>query len=67
VSDDAELLWLMQAASGGGGEFVRPSDQQVTCGGVAAALCAHISKLWLLRPDRRPQDYTEENRCQLDD
>ncbi|PWA30226.1 hypothetical protein CCH79_00014909 [Gambusia affinis] len=61
VSDNAEALGLLEAAGGGGGESVRPADQQVTRGGVAAALRAHISKLWLLCPDRTPQRCREEN------
>lgn len=61
VSDNAEALGLLEAASGGSGEFVRPADQQVTRGGVAAALRAHICKLWLLSHDRTPHRCREEN------
>lgn len=55
VSDDAEVLRLLEAAGGGGGEFVRPADQQVTCGGVTAALRANICKLRLQSRDGAPQ------------
>lgn len=55
MSDDAEALRLLQAAGGGGGELVRAADEQVTCGGVTAALRANICKLRQLRPDGAPQ------------
>lgn len=69
VSHDAKALGLIQSAGGGGGEFVRPADQQVTCGWVAAALGANIWELRnLLCPDRSPQGCREERlvsvRCQ---
>lgn len=63
MSDDAEPLRLLQAAGGGDGEFVRPADQQVACGGVAAALGANIRKLRQLCPDGTPQGCKEED-CQ---
>lgn len=61
MPDDAEDLRLLQAAGGGGGEFVRSADQQVTCGRVAAALGANIRKLRHLCPDKTPQGCGEEN------
>lgn len=69
VSHDAKALGLIQSAGGGGGEFVRPADQQVTCGWVAAALGANIWELRnLLCPERSPQGCREERlvsvRCQ---
>lgn len=65
MSHDAELLRLLQAAGGGGGEFVRTADQEVTCGWVAASLRADIPKLRHQRPDRTPQGCCrEERRCQ---
>lgn len=62
MSDDAEALGLLQAAGGGDAELVRAANQQVTCGGVAAALGANIRELWeLLRPDGGPQGCREGN------
>lgn len=60
MPDDAEGLRVLQAAGGGGAEFVRPADQQVTCGRVAAALGANICKLRHLWPDGTPQRCGEE-------
>lgn len=57
MSDDAEALRLLQAAGGGDAQLVRTADQQVTCGGVAAAFGANIRKLWHLRPDGTPQGW----------
>lgn len=61
MSNDAEALRPLQAAGGGGAEFVRAADQQVTCGGVAAAFGAHICKLWKLCPDGTTQGCEEEH------
>lgn len=55
MSNDAEVLGPLQAAGGRGAEFVRAADQQVTCGGVAAAFRAHACKLWELCPDGTQQ------------
>lgn len=63
MSDDAEALRLLQAAGGGGGELVRPADQQVTCGGVAAAFGANVRKLRDQRPDRTPAQGCGEENC----
>lgn len=56
MSNDAEALGLPQAAGGGHAELVRAADQQVTCGGITAALRANIWKLrQLLGQDGTPQ------------
>ena len=64
MPNDAEALRLPHAAGGGGGELVGPADQQVTCGGVTAALRANICKLWILSPDGTPQGCREGDYCQ---
>lgn len=61
VPDDAEVLRAPQAAGGGGDQPVRPADQQVTCGGVAAALRAHIGQLRQQRPHGAAQGCGEEH------
>lgn len=61
MPNDAEGLFLLQAAGGGGGELVRPTDQQVTCGRVTAPLGADIRKLRELRLDGAPQGCREDN------
>lgn len=60
VPDDAEALRAPQAAGGGGDQAVRPADQQVTCGGVAAALRAHICQLRQQRPHGAAQNCCRE-------
>lgn len=67
MSHDAEALRLLQAAGGGGDESVRPADQQVTGGWIAAAFRANIPKLRQLRPDGTPQGCREEYCCHWDD
>lgn len=62
MSDDAEVLRPLQAAGGGGAEFVRPADQQVTCGRVAAAVGANIWKLRQLCPGRTPRGCRKRDR-----
>lgn len=60
MPDYAEALRAAQAAGGGGDQPVRPADQQVTCGGVAAALGAHICQLRQQRPNGAAQGWREE-------
>lgn len=55
MSDNAEALRPLQATGGGGDEFVRAADQQVTCGGIAAAFRANIPKLRQQSPNGTPQ------------
>lgn len=62
MPDDAEALRPVQAAGGGGDQPVRPADQQVTCGGVAAPLGAHICQLREQRSDAAAQGWREEHR-----
>ncbi|KAG7218738.1 hypothetical protein INR49_019741 [Caranx melampygus] len=60
VSHDAEALPLREAAGGGGAQLVRAADEQVTCGGVTAALGANVRGLRYLSPSRSPQRCGEE-------
>lgn len=62
MPDDAEALRPVEAAGGGGEQPVGPADQQVTCGGVAAALGADVRLLRQLRPDAAAQGCREEHR-----
>lgn len=62
MPDDAEALRPAQAAGGGGGQPVRPADQQVTRGGVAAPLGAHVGQLREQRWDAAAQCWREEHR-----
>lgn len=62
MPDDAEVLRLAQAAGGGGHQPVRPADQQVTCGGVAAALGAHACQLREQRSGAAAHGWREEHR-----
>lgn len=50
MSDDAEALRPLQAAGGGGAQLVRPADQQVAGGGIAAPFGADIRELRHQRP-----------------
>ena len=61
MPDDAEALRLPEAAGGGGGELVRPADQKVTRGGVAAALGADAPEVRHLRVGGAPQERGEDN------
>lgn len=62
MPDNAEAVRPVQAAGGGGDQPVRPADQQVTCGGVAAPLGAHICQVREQRRGAAAQGCREEHR-----